>query len=182
MSHYDYLHQLEDIWLLGVERYREGLRSADEMFSREQLDVLASVGQTSREFFDYAEDFVNDGEPTFADVATVADVRRAYFMEVQHGKRSEKILSPDSLPNFGAELGGIVRLPRVLAKARAKLRGELHPEIMYGCGGDRAFLKLCDIHPAEFLWHVWVYESDEAMMVRWVQSRIGHTQVNGMAH
>ena len=34
----------------------------------------------------------------------------------------------------------IAWLPRLIAKARLKLRGELPDDLMYGCGGDRSFL------------------------------------------
>jgi len=110
-------------------------------------------------------------------VAAGADVRRAYFLEVQDGKKTGKIVTPEELPSRSAEAAGIVWLPRIMVKARAKLRGELHPEIMYGCGGDRAFLKSCDIHPAEFLRHAWLHENDDAAFVRWVASR--HRQAAG---
>jgi hypothetical protein len=177
MRHYDYLRQLEAIWKHGVEMYRAGIHSAEDMFVHEQAQALAAVGQSEREFFDYAEDYVLGGEPTFADVAAVADVRRAYFLEVQDGKKTGKIVTPEELPSRSAEAAGIVWLPRIMVKARAKLRGELHPEIMYGCGGDRAFLKSCDIHPAEFLRHAWLHENDDAAFVRWVASR--HRQAAG---
>lgn len=171
MQHYDYLRQLEDIWKHGVELYKAGVHSEEEMFVAEQLDALAAIGQTGRELFDYAEDFVMGGEPAFADVAAVADIRKAYFLDVQGGRKSGRIVSPDALPARNAEAAGLVWLPRILVKARAKLRGELHPEIMYGCGGDRAFLKSCDIHPAEFLRHAWVHENDDAAMIAWVLAR-----------
>ena len=57
-----------------------------------------------------------------------------------------------------------------LPKARAKLRGELPPSLMYSCGGDRRFFKEHDILPAEFLNLVWRLDSDEAI-VDWVLRR-----------
>ena len=179
MHHYDYLRQLEDIWRHGVELYKAGVHSADEMFVHEQIAALAAVGQTPREFFDYAEDFVMAGEPAFCDVAAVADIRRAYFIDVQGARASGRVLLPEALPARNAEAAGIVWLPRILAKAKAKLRGELHPEIMYGCGGDRAFLKSADIHPAEFLRKVWQHENDEAAVIRWVSARMAEGRAEG---
>ena len=50
-----------------------------------------------------------------------------------------------------AELGGYLWLPRIIAKAKAKLRGELPPEVMYNCGGDRHFLKTIGLEASAFL-------------------------------
>ena len=62
-----------------------------------------------------------------------------------------KTFGMKDLPSMGASLGGFRWLPRLMAKAHAKLRGEMPPELMYGCGGDRPFLKQLGIHPADFL-------------------------------
>ena len=56
---------------------------------------------------------------------------------------------------MSASLGGHRWLPRIIVKAQAKLRGEMPPELMYGCGGDRPFLKNLGIHPGDFLEAVW---------------------------
>jgi hypothetical protein len=45
--------------------------------------------------------------------------------------------------------------PRIIEKAKAKLRGELPADLMYSCGADRRFLKKVNIDPAEFLRVVW---------------------------
>jgi hypothetical protein len=59
-------------------------------------------------------------------------------------------------------------LPRILAKGRAKLRGELHPDVMFGCGGDRNFLsKHGGIHPADFLRHIWAAGDDDQKLADW---------------
>ncbi|HKK18672.1 MAG TPA: DUF5069 domain-containing protein, partial [Opitutales bacterium] len=71
------------------------------------------------------------------------------------------------------EVQGIVWLPRLMPKALAKIRGELPPETMYGCGGDRKFFKEHDIHPAEFLRATWAYENESERLVEWVVSRKG---------
>ena len=68
-------------------------------------------------------------------------------------------------------------LPRILAKAQAKLRGELHPDIMYCCGGDRAFLRRHQIDPVDFLRTVWENEADDDAVVEWVRTR--SAQANG---
>ena len=47
----------------------------------------------------------------------------------------------EQLPAKAAQVDGIAWLPRIIAKARAKLRGEMPPDLMYDCGGDRDFLE-----------------------------------------
>jgi len=65
-----------------------------------------------------------------------------------------------------------------MAKARAKLRGEMPPEIMYGCGADRPFLRKLGIHPAEFLQIVWDAGHDDQKIIEVVIQR----QHNTAAH
>lgn len=171
MKHYSYLEKLETIWQNGVAAYRGGQRGAEGLFSGDEIAFLQSIGQSGQEFFDYAEDFVAAGEPGFATVAAVADIRRAYFLEVQGGQSSGQVLDPDSLPAKDSSVEGISWLPRILPKARAKLRGELDPDIMYGCGGDRRFFKENDIHPAELLRIVWQHEHNDEAVIAWVLAR-----------
>ena len=74
------------------------------------------------------------------------------------------------LPTFGDELGGMAYLPRILRKARAKLRGELDPDIMFCCGGDRKFLREHGgIHPADFLRQVWAAGDNDMKIVEFVR-------------
>ena len=39
---------------------------------------------------------------------------------------------------------------------------------MYCCGGDRAFLKKVNIHPADFLRYVWAAHDDDQKIVGYV--------------
>ena len=73
------------------------------------------------------------------------------------------------LPLREAELEGIAWLPRILVKARAKLRGELHPDIMYCCGGDFAFLRGQDVAPADFLRVIWASGGDDAKVLAYLR-------------
>ncbi|TLD70649.1 hypothetical protein FEM03_10040 [Phragmitibacter flavus] len=61
-------------------------------------------------------------------------------------------------------------LPRIIAKAEAKLRGEMDPDIMFGCGGDRAFLSEVGIHPADFLRMIWAAKGDQDRVVKFVKT------------
>jgi hypothetical protein len=66
---------------------------------------------------------------------------------------------------------GIEWLPRIIPKAKAKLKGELPPSLMYCCGGDRRFFKANDILPSEFLGVVWRNGDNDAAIVDWVVAR-----------
>lgn len=153
------------------EVYRSGNFSYEDDFLGDELEFLASIGYQRREFFDFVEDFVDEGVPSASTALLVAAVRRDYFLVVQGGRVSDRRVTMEDLPSFGDELGGIAYFPRILMKARAKLRGELDPEIMFGCGGDRNFLaKNGDIPPADFLRHVWSAEDDDGKILDWVKS------------
>ena len=121
----------------SVVQYRGGNDDFHSYYSPDDIDFLASIGYKSRELFDFVEDFVDDGEPTESTALLIATVRRDYFLTIQKGKLSELEITTDDLPTFGDTLADLAYFPRVLTKARAKLRGELDPDIMYGCGGDR---------------------------------------------
>ena len=171
MKHYNYTRQLQEVWEKAVREYRAGRRGAAAFFNAEETKFLDSIGVTAQEVYDFAEDYAGGGEPDFATFAAIHDIRRAYFLEVQKGRRSSRQLDPATLPAKDAQARGIRWLPRLIPKARAKLRGELHPNIMYACGGDRAFLREHDIHPAEFLRQVWQHENDDEAVINWVEQR-----------
>jgi hypothetical protein len=163
--------QLHDIWDQAVRRYREGRRGSAGFFSKEETAHLDSIGVTAQEVYDFAEDYANGGEPDFATFAAIHEIRRQYFLEKQHGRRSGQQLDPATLPAKTAEVRGIRWLPRILPKARAKLRGELHPDIMYSCGGDRAFFRENGITAADFLRVVAQHENDDQAVINWVEQR-----------
>ena len=98
-------------------------------------------------------------------------MRRNYFFEIQEKVPSSNVLNPESLPAKTDEIDGIAWLPRIIEKAKAKIKGEMHDDIMYGCGGDQRFLAQYDIHPAEFLRVVWAYEDTPEKIVEWVKAR-----------
>ena len=104
-------------------------------------------------------------------MAMIHDVRRYYFLEKQKGKRSKRQLVQEKLSPKEKKIRGIVWLPRIIEKAKFKLRGELDPDTMYDCGGDRRFFKANDVHPAEFLRVVWKYDNNNKAIINWVASR-----------
>jgi len=150
-------------------RYRSGDTDFENYYSTDDLAFLASIGYQKREFFDFVEDFAEMGEPTLTTAVMIASVRRDYLGEIMRGTPGDHILDPATLPAKTDELAGFVWLPRIIAKARAKLRGELDPNTMYSCGGDRAFLRRHDIAPADFLRAIWAAGEDDAKVIDYVR-------------
>lgn len=169
MTDYQWDSAFTELFERCVERYRSGDSDFEHYYTDDDLALLASIGYRKREFFDFVEDFAEMGEPTLTTAVMIASVRRDYLHEVMHGARSERVLDPATLPAKTDELAGYVWLPRILAKARAKLRGELDPNTMYSCGGDRAFLRRHDIAPADFLRAVWGAGDDDSKAIDFVK-------------
>lgn len=157
-----------------VSRYRVGDHDFESYYTPADLEFLRENGCQTREFFDFVEDFCEEGIPSPATALLIAAARRDYFLSVQNGAACDApLLTRDDVPTFGEELEGMAYLPRILAKARAKLRGTLDPDLMFGCGGDRNFLhKHGDLHPADFLRQVWAAKDDDHKVAAWIESHI----------
>ncbi len=152
--------------------YQSGDRDFEKYYTCEDSAFLAGIGCKPREFFDFIEDFGDAGEPSISTALLVAAVRRDYFHTAQKGIPSAAVLTGDDVPTFGDELEGMAYLPRLLAKGRAKLRGELDPDLMFGCGGDRNFLKTHGgIHLADFLRHLWASGADDQKITAWIKEQ-----------
>lgn len=156
-----------------VAHFRGGNRDFESYYTPADLEFLESIGCQRREFFDFVEDFCEDGAPTPGTALLVAAVRREYFLTVQQGTPDDgPRLTRDDIPTFGEALDGMPYLPRILAKARAKLRGTLDPDLMFGCGGDRNFLrKHGNLHPADFLRVVWSADGDDRKAAEWIAAQ-----------
>ncbi len=152
-----------------VERYRGGDADFTHYYGEDDLRFLREIGYKPRELFDFVEDYVDEDAPAPTTALLIAAVRRDYLQVVQDGILSEIEITRDELPTFGDTLDNIAYLPRILVKARAKLRGELDPDLMYGCGGDRKFLREHSIHPADFLRQVWSAGEDDEKIVTFVR-------------
>lgn len=172
MLNTDQERKLLALWQQAVIQYKNGNRDAGAYFERDELDFLAALGMNAGDVYDYAEDHVAYGEPDFVTFARIHELRRRYFHEVQQRRRSGVVANPADFPSPETEEAGIAWLPRIIEKARAKLRGELPPDLMYSCPADRRFLKRHDIHPAEFLRKVWEMENDRDKLVEWVARRV----------
>lgn len=151
--------------------YKAGNFDYNTSYTEDELAFLQSIGYKPRELFDFIEDYADGGDPSPSTALLVASARRDYFLTIQKGIADKSpVITVQDLPTFGDELDGIVYLPRIIAKARAKLKGILDPDIMFCCGGDRRFLKAHgNIHPADFLRLVWAAGVDNNKIVRYVR-------------
>lgn len=171
MKHYDFAPKFRALYDRAAGLYARGQRGAATFFTPLELDWLEAHGMTAQNLYDYAEDHVEYGEPGPDQALAIESVRRDYFVNVQGSRRSTAVLDAEQIPAKADAVRGIEWLPRLIPKAKAKLRGELPPTLMYGCGGDRRFFKTHDIMPAEFLTLVWRHEHDAGAIVEWVARR-----------
>lgn len=171
MKHYDYHIRLEALWQKAVDLYQNGQRGADSYFSPEEVQWLMDNGITPQEIYDFAEDYVSSGEPNFTSFALVTDIRRNHFLDKLGGKCSSKKRDPATYPPKDAGIDGIRWLPRIIEKAKDKLAGHLDADTMYGCGGDRKFLKEHDIGASEFLRKVAEANGNDHLVIEWVKAR-----------
>jgi hypothetical protein len=171
MKNYEFAQGFRSLYDKAVRLYAKGRRGAGKFFTRKEKAWLAANGLTAQNLYDYAEDEKNYGEPGYDRALGIELIRRDYFLLEQGGKRSKKVLDESTLPPKTASVKGIDWLPRIIPKARAKLRGELPQNLMYCCGGDRRFFKANDILPSEFLAVVWKFEKRDRAVVNWVARR-----------
>jgi len=171
MNHYAFTEGFRAAYDKAVGLYAKGQRGAGGYFTAGETAWLAANGLTAQHLYDYAEDQNGDGEPGYDRAHGIELVRRDYFLNVQNGRASGAVLDEGALPAKDETAKGIAWLPRIIPKAKAKLRGELPASLMYCCGGDRRFLKANNILPAEFLGVVWRHERDDAAIIDWVARR-----------
>jgi hypothetical protein len=173
MSNYDWPDQFRKVYDAATSRYHGGERNPQTLFTKTDLEFLASIGCSAQELFDFIDDLARNGEPSYETTLLTTAVRRDYFLLVQNGVPTGKTISMNTLPAKTAEVEGIAWLPRLIEKARAKLRGEMPPDLMYGCGGDRPFLREMNVELAEFLRLVWLCGDDNAKIIHYVKTRRG---------
>jgi hypothetical protein len=169
MSNYTYHKKLKTIWENACANYSKGEREASKMVSPDEIEWIESIGLNQYDLFDAVDDFNRyEGDPDFETFLLVSSVRRDYFIEVQKGEPTGNQITTESLPAKTDAVKGVVWLPRIYDKAVAKIKGELNPDIMFGCAGDRKFLKEYDIHPADMLRAAWQFEHDPEAFFDWV--------------
>ena len=143
------------LWDKAVAQYAAGQRAPAGFFTQTETEFLTGLGCSTQELFDFAEDWCRYQAPIFDTVVAVTAVRREYFREVQQATPTGRVGSMSELPVKTAAVAGYEWLPRLIAKARLKLRGEMPADLMYGCGGDRAFFQRTNVDPAEFRRIAW---------------------------
>ena len=171
MNHYDFTSRFHTLYEQTVARFAAGQRGAETFFTAGEKVWLGDHGLSAQNLYDYAEDQVAGGEPGFGRALAIELVRRDYFLNIQQGRPSRTLLDEARLPAKTEAVEGFAWLPRLIPKARAKLRGELPPTLMYCCGGDRRFFKEHDIEPSEFLSLVWRHEHQDPAIIAWVKHR-----------
>ncbi|MCX6938701.1 MAG: DUF5069 domain-containing protein [Verrucomicrobia bacterium] len=178
MRHYTFPQSFHALYQHAVQRFSAGQRGAETFFDAGQTAWLAANGLSAQAFYDYAEDQLAGGEPGYEQALQIETVRRDYFLNAQQGQPSTHVADPDTWPGKSEAVNGIEWLPRIIPKARAKLRGELPASLMFGCGGDRRFFKAHDILPAELLSLVWRHEGDDTAVIAWVTARSAASRSN----
>jgi hypothetical protein len=172
MNNYDLHQSLKKLWDKSIAQYRSGQRGAETFFSEEDSALLRGIGHGKQEFYDFVEDNINyEGDPDFETFLLIALPRIVYFRTVLNSQPANKIVDTGDLPGKRESVRGVEWLPRLIPKAKAKLRGEMSDDLMYLCAGDRAFFKEHNIHPAEFLTFVSHHMEDDDAVVDFVISR-----------
>ena len=137
----DWKTKFRELYQSAQERYRAGSTTTLTLFEADEVYFLATIGCSSRELFDFIEDSIKWDDVEYDQVEGVTEIRRDHFVNTLRSESATTQLDPDAIPAKSDEVDGIAWLPRLIVKARAKLAGELPPELMYGCGGDRPFLR-----------------------------------------
>ena len=166
----DWKSQFRHVWDRGVAAWKTGRRSACTMFEPDDVAFLATIGCTAQELFDFVDDSLCYDDLDFETALAVAAIRREYFLSVMHGKWTGRMVPMHELPAKAAAVDGIPWLPRLIAKARIKLRGEMNPDLMYGCAGDRPFLREHNMTLPQFLQLVREKDDDDRAIIDAVKS------------
>jgi hypothetical protein len=161
----DWKLEFRNIWDRAVAAWKAGRGSARTMFPPADVAFLTGIGCTAQELFDFVDDSLEYGDFDFETTLAVTAIRREYFLDVMGGKPTGRVVPMSALPAKSDSVDGISWLPRLIVKARIKLRGELNPDLMYGCAGDRPFLRSHHMTLPEFLQLVWDKGDDDRAIV-----------------
>ena len=143
--------QFRAVYDRALSAFRSGRSSVATLCDSADTAFLLSSGCSVQELYDFVEDAVDYGEPDLETVLDVQRIRRDYFLGVLRGEWTGQVVPLSALPLKTDAVDGIAWLPRLIVKARLKLRGELSPDTMYGCGGDRPFLRRMGLTLPRFL-------------------------------
>jgi hypothetical protein len=174
MNDNDWQTEFRRLWERAVTAWRAGRKTPGTMFSAEDKAFLADSGCTAQELFDFVDDNQRyGGDPDLETSLAVTAIRRDYFLKVLGGTAAARRVAMESLPPKSAEVDGIAWLPRLIVKARHKLRGEMPDELMYGCAGDRPFLRGMKMTLPQFLELVRDAGDDDRRIVAAVKQAAG---------
>ena len=133
--------------IAGVDIDDEALRETGSLVREKDVEFLASIGASPSEIYDFVEDWSEVGKPSFETILAITAVRYDYFVNEQQRISPGLVQAPETFPAGTLAMGGFRWLPRIIAKARAKLKGELPPDLLFSCGADRHFLRKVGIAP-----------------------------------
>lgn len=165
--------QFRAVYDRGVEAWQAGRRSPATMFNADDVAFLAGIGCTAQELFDFVDDLKVYGEPDFATALAIQAIRRDYLLNEMKGQPGGKPASMSDLPPKTQEVDGIPWLLRLIVKARLKLRGEMPADLMYGCGGDRPFVRRYKTTLPDFLTLVRQCGSDDRRIIETFKRNAG---------
>ena len=159
------LHQLHD---KASANYRTGCRTPAQILAQADLEILAKLGVSAQFLYDAVDDLARYGEPDKAVFVELAQMRADYFRSTLQGRTPSRIVQESELPPKPAEFEGVAWLPRIIRKAECFLEGSLCDDIMYGCAGDRSFLKKYNATLPAFLAVVRDTQGDPAKALRYL--------------
>lgn len=142
MNDDEWRQEFRRVWDRAVLAWHAGRKTPGSMFEAADAAFLAGAGCSTQELFDFVDDAqCYSGDPDYETSLAVTAIRRDHFLNVLGGKSSGRTATMASLPAKSAEVDGVSWLPRLIVKARLKLLGEMPAQLMYGCAGDRPFLR-----------------------------------------
>src|ERR1044072_5458493 len=98
MNSYDWPLEFRKVYDAATRRYTSGERHPIKLFSKQELEFLASIGCTAQELFDFIDDFAGYGEPDYKTTLLTTAVRRDYFMVEINSVPSSRQISMKDLP------------------------------------------------------------------------------------
>jgi hypothetical protein len=159
------LNQLHD---KAAAIYRSGCRQPSQILPVGDLDALAKLGVSAQFLYDAVDDLSRYGVPDKAVFVELAQMRADYFQTTLQCRLPSRIVQESELPPKSAEFEGVSWLPRIIRKAQCFLEGSLCDDIMYGCAGDRSFLKKYNATLPSFLAVVRDTHGDPAQALRFL--------------
>ena len=99
--------KLVEIWQKAVGLYQSGHQKSVDFPLDDDLPFLQELGMNKMDIFDFAEDWLCEGEPDLATFLLIHEQRRDYFWEVQNRVSSSIRLDSSSLPSKDSEIEGI---------------------------------------------------------------------------